>query len=113
MIKLLNLIIFTVIPILFLFNLTYASSIEKTFSLIINENIVEISPDNVIHPGGIKYHAMTFNNTIPGPPIVADEGDTVRISVTNKGTTISSIIFKAGLGPSQALTGNIEPGKEK
>ena len=40
----------------------------KKFTLIADDkNIVKISPDNTLHPGGVLYKAMTYNNTIPGP----------------------------------------------
>jgi hypothetical protein len=39
----------------------------KPVTLIAKEVVVDVAPDNVLHPGGIKYNAMTFNGTIPAP----------------------------------------------
>jgi nitrite reductase (NO-forming) len=109
-----NIVLFVFIPVLIFFNLNYASSLEKTFSLVIKDDVnLHISPDNALHPGGIQYHAITFNNTIPGPAIVADEGDILQINVKNDGKTTHNIIFKAGLGVSKSITGNIAPGEER
>lgn len=38
---------------------------SKKILLIADENILQISPDNVFHPGGIYYNSMTFNGSIP------------------------------------------------
>lgn len=57
----------------------------KKFTLIADDkNIVKISPDNTLHPGGVLYKAMTYNNTIPGPAIVVNQGDIFQITVYNK-----------------------------
>src|SRR5215469_4672621 len=38
----------------------------KKVTLIASENFVQVFPSDVIHPGGMWYHAMVFNGTIPG-----------------------------------------------
>ena len=83
----------------------------KNVLLIANEHKLKIAPDNPLHPGGIEYSAMTFNGTIPGPAIAADVGDVLNITVRNEGKTIHSLDFHAGLGPSDVLSGNIDPGE--
>jgi nitrite reductase (NO-forming) len=85
----------------------------KQVLLVANENKVQIAPDNALHPGGIEYAAMTFNGTIPAPVIAADQGDVVNITIRNDGQTIHSLDFHAGVGPSNVLSGNIEPGQTK
>ena len=65
-----------------------------------NEDKVKVAPDNILHPGGIEYAAMTFNGTIPAPVIAADQGDILNITIRNDGKTIHSLDFHAGLGPS-------------
>jgi nitrite reductase (NO-forming) len=85
----------------------------KQVLLVANENKVQIAPNNALHPGGIEYAAMTFNGTIPAPIIAADQGDVVNITIRNDGQTIHSLDFHAGLGPSNVLSGNIEPGETK
>lgn len=85
----------------------------KQVLLVANENKLKIAPDNALHPGGIEYAAMTFNGTIPAPVIAADQGDVVNITIRNDGQTIHSLDFHAGVGPSNVLSGNIEPGQTK
>jgi nitrite reductase (NO-forming) len=85
----------------------------KQVLLVANENKVQIAPNNALHPGGIEYAAMTFNGTIPAPVIAADQGDVVNITIRNDGQTIHSLDFHAGVGPSNVLSGNIEPGQTK
>ena len=38
---------------------------SKRILLIVDENILQISPDNVFHLGDIYYNSMTFNGSIP------------------------------------------------
>jgi nitrite reductase (NO-forming) len=85
----------------------------KKFTLIADEMEVQVAPDNVLHPGGIMYNAMTFNGTIPGPVLSVHQGDTVEITLTNEGQVIHSLDFHAGFGPSKALSGNVAPGESK
>ncbi|MEW5840506.1 MAG: multicopper oxidase domain-containing protein [Thermoproteota archaeon] len=82
-------------------------------TLIANENEVMVAPDNALHPGGLKYNAMTFNGTIPGPVVAVNQGDTLEITLKNEGKVIHSLDFHAGIGPSNALSGNVAAGEEK
>jgi nitrite reductase (NO-forming) len=84
----------------------------KKFILIADENIVKISPDNALHPGGILYRAMTFNGTIPGPIIVVNQGETFQITLVNKGELVHSLDLHGIEGPSQALA-IVRPGESK
>jgi nitrite reductase (NO-forming) len=45
--------------------------------------------------------------------IAIDQGDTLEITLKNEGKTIHSLDFHAGIGPTKALSGNVEPGKSK
>ena len=85
----------------------------KNVLLVANENKVKIAPDNALHPGGIEYAAMTFNGTIPAPPMAVDQGDILNVTIRNDGKTIHSLDFHAGIGPSKVLSGNIAPGETK
>jgi nitrite reductase (NO-forming) len=73
-----------------------------------NENELIYNP-----PGGLKYRAMTWNGTIPGPVISVDQCDRLEITVRNQGNIIHSIDFHAGYGPSNAVSGNIPAGGSK
>src|SRR5690349_8081127 len=83
----------------------------KHVTLIATEKVLQVAPDDPLHPGGIKYNAMTFNGTIPGPVIATDQGDTVQMTLINQGKQIHSLDFHAAIGPSQVLSGNVDPGK--
>ena len=85
----------------------------KHFTLIADEVVVQVAPDNPLHPGGIMYNAMTFNGTIPGPVISVHQGDTVEFTLTNEGNVIHSLDFHAGFGASKALSGNVAAGESK
>ena len=75
--------------------------------------VLQVAPDNQLKPGGVLYKAMTFNGTIPGPLISVNQGDTLKITLVNKADTVHSLDFHAGYGPSQALSGSVEPGQNK
>jgi len=85
----------------------------KEITLIASEKEVQVAPDNALHPGGITYNAMVFNDTIPGPVVAIDQGDTLNITLKNEGQTIHSLDFHAGFGPSKALSGSVKPGESK
>jgi nitrite reductase (NO-forming) len=86
----------------------------KPVLLVAQEVVVDVAPDNALHPGGIKYNAMTFNGTIPAPVIAVDQGDTLRVTLRNDGQAFHSLDFHAGLGPSEAVgSGTLKPGESK
>ncbi len=81
--------------------------------LIANEKVLRIAPNNDLYPEGVWYKAMTFNGTIPGPIIFANQGDSLRVTLKNEGRLVHSLNFHAGFGPSQALSGVVNPGQNK
>ena len=82
--------------------------------MLAEEVVIEVAPDNALHPGGIMYNAMTFNGTVPAPLIAVDQGDTLRITLRNDGDTVHSLNFHAGLGPSEASgSGPLKPGESR
>jgi nitrite reductase (NO-forming) len=85
----------------------------RNILLIANEKVLRIAPNNDLYPEGIWYNAMTFNGTIPGPMIFANQGDTLRITLKNEGRLVHSLNFHAGFGPSQALSGIVNAGQNK
>jgi nitrite reductase (NO-forming) len=89
------------------------SGATRHVTLIADETVVQVAPDNALHPGGLMYNAMTFNGTVPGPVIAVNQGDTLEITLRNEGAVIHSIDFHAAIGPSQVLSGNVNPGEEK
>jgi nitrite reductase (NO-forming) len=87
------------------------SGVTKHVTLVTNETVVQVAPDNALHPGGIEYNAYTFNGTIPGPAVAIDQGDNLTITLQNDGQLIHSVDFHAGLGDSHVNSGPVEPGQ--
>ena len=85
----------------------------KKVLLIASEKVVQVAPDNALHPGGVMYHAMVFNGTIPGPVISVTQGDNVQMTLRNDGKIIHSLDFHMGYGTHQANSGPIQPGTSK
>jgi nitrite reductase (NO-forming) len=85
----------------------------KKVLLIANETVVQVAPDNALHPGGIKYNAMVFNGTVPGPVIAIDQGDTLEVTLKNNGKLVHSMDFHAGFGATKANSGSVKPGESK
>ena len=89
------------------------TGVTKKVLLIGDEVELQVAPDNALHPGGIKYNAMVWNGTIPGPVISVDQGDVLEITIRNDGQVIHSMDFHAGIGPSNVVSGNVKPGESK
>jgi nitrite reductase (NO-forming) len=89
------------------------TGVTKKVLLIGSEKVVQVAPDNALHPGGVTYNAMVWNGTIPGPVVAVDQGDTLEITVRNDGQVIHSMDFHAGIGPSNVVSGNVKPGESK
>lgn len=85
----------------------------RKVTLVAQESILQVSPDNELHPGGVSYRAMTFNGTIPGPMIFVNQGDTVEITLKNVDDTVHSLNFHAVAGPGNALSGTVKPGESR
>jgi nitrite reductase (NO-forming) len=103
---------------------TAQSETQNTISEISNGNVkrvvlfaidavVQMSPENQLKPGGVLYEAMTFNGTVPGPWISINQGDVLEITLVNQADAVHSLDLHAAYGPSQALSGSIEPGQNK
>ncbi len=89
------------------------TGVTKKVFLIADEVEVQVAPDNALHPGGVRYNAMAWNGSIPGPVIAVDQGDNLEVTIRNDGQVIHSMDFHAAIGPSQVLSGNIKPGETK
>lgn len=85
----------------------------RSILLVADENVLRISPDNDLYPHGVWYNVMTFNGTVPGPLIIASQGDTLKITLRNDGNLVHSLNFHAGFGPSEALSGIVKSGENK
>ena len=85
----------------------------KKILLVASEKEVQVAPDNALHPGGVKYNAMVFNGSIPGPVVAIDQGDTLEITLRNDGKLVHSMDFHAGFGADKANSGPVKPGESK
>ena len=75
----------------------------RNITLIADDHaIIKVSPDNLLHPGGIEYKMMTFNGTVPGSLLKFKEGESVRITLINDGDLVHSLNLHGITGPSQA-----------
>ena len=72
-----------------------------------SEQNITAAPNDVLHPGGIHYHAMVFNNTIPGPLIALTQGENLQVTLTNYADDIHSLDFHMGYGADQANSGSV------
>lgn len=72
-------------------------------NLVLLDRTVQISPD-------MRYQAWTFNGTVPGPVIHAQVGDTIDVTLTNKGMIGHSIDFHAALAPPDVAYQTVQPG---
>jgi nitrite reductase (NO-forming) len=86
---------------------------QKHVTIIASEKEVQVAPDNALHPGGIKYNAMVFNGTIPGPLISIDQGDNLTTTLKNEGKLVHSVDYHAGFGTNAANSGPVQPGQSK
>ena len=90
-----------------------ATGKTKKVLLIASEKVVQVAPDDPLHPGGIKYNAMVFNGTVPGPVISLTQGDNVQITLRNDGKVIHSLDFHMGYGANEANSGQVQAGQSK
>jgi nitrite reductase (NO-forming) len=74
---------------------------------------LQVFPDNLIYPGGIRYHADVFgttptDGTIPGPLISLTQGENLRVTLVNDDPgEIHSLDFHMGHGTDQANSGPV------
>jgi nitrite reductase (NO-forming) len=92
---------------------TIMATKTKKVTLIADEKILQLAPPNPLFPGGVLYKAMTFNGTIPGPVIALDQGERLQITLKNEGHMVHSLELHAADGPSQAISGVVNPGESK
>ncbi len=85
----------------------------KHFTLIANETEIQVTPDGHALWPGLKYKAMTFNATVPGPVISVHQGDTVEITMVNEGVVIHSMDFHSALTTTGANSGPIKTGESR
>jgi nitrite reductase (NO-forming) len=76
----------------------------KRFELVAKQSDVAIDD-------GVVFKAFTFNDTVPGPQMVVQEGDTVEITVRNEDTVTHGLSVHAANTQTSAYVANLAPGK--
>jgi len=61
--------------------------------------------------GGVVFKAFTFDDTVPGPQMVVQQGDTVEITLTNDDNVTHGLSVHAANTQTSAYVGNLAPGK--
>jgi len=79
----------------------------KTKKVLLNAEEVAVDVTPSVGGAPVRYNAMTWNGTIPGPVISVDQCDTLQITVKNNGMSIHSLDFHAGYGRSNAIGCNL------
>jgi nitrite reductase (NO-forming) len=79
----------------------------RHISLVAEEANVEIAPN-------VTYHAWTFNETVPGPTIVVNQGDTIVFTLYNDDPNMAhSIDFHAAQVNTATDYGPVAPGQSE
>ncbi len=89
------------------------TGVTKHFTLIADETEIQVTPDGHSLWPGLKYNAMTFNGTVPGPVIAVHQGDMVEITMVNEGAVIHSMDFHSALTTTGANSGPIQTGESR
>lgn len=76
---------------------------DKEFEVVAQDRIVTIAND-------MKYAAWTFGGTVPGKPLRAVQGDTVKITVRNEAQMTHSVDFHAAEVVPEEGYANVQPG---
>jgi nitrite reductase (NO-forming) len=79
---------------------------DKRFELVATSNGIVLSD-------GVVFEAMTFNETVPGPMLLVDEGDVVEIVVRNEDRIPHGLSVHAAHMNTGSRVGNILPGETK
>lgn len=78
----------------------------RTLSLTTSDRTIAIAD-------GVQFAAWTFGGTVPGPVVHVRQGDTVKFTLTNKGTMPHSIDFHAAQTPPNKNYVDVPPGQSK
>jgi nitrite reductase (NO-forming) len=68
---------------------------------------------DVMIDDGVVFKAFTFDDTVPGPQMVVEEGDTVEITVTNEDNVTHGLSVHAANAQTSAVVGNLAPGETR
>lgn len=79
---------------------------DRKFTLTMEEGDVFLG-------NGVVYSGFTVNGTIPGPTLIADEGDVIEITAVNKGEVAHGMSIHAAYTQTSKYLGRINPGQTK
>lgn len=60
---------------------------------------------------GVTFEGFTFNDTMPGPQKLVQQGDTVEVTVHNEDSVTHGLSMHAVNGQTSNFLGNIQPGE--
>jgi nitrite reductase (NO-forming) len=76
----------------------------------IKEFVIPITHDTIEISKGVKYEGWTFGGTVPGPVLRVNQGDLVRVTVTNDSPMPHSIDFHSARIPANVAYRMLLPG---
>lgn len=79
---------------------------DKTFEIELGEGLAYLG-------NGVMYNGFLTDGKIPGPTLVVDEGDIVKMTFRNTGIVPHGASIHAAYTQTSAHLGNIAPGQEK
>lgn len=79
---------------------------DKQFTLVMQEGEVFLG-------NGVIYSGFTVNGTIPGPTLIAEEGDVIELTAVNKGDVAHGMSIHAAYTQTSKYLGRINPGQTK
>jgi nitrite reductase (NO-forming) len=79
---------------------------DKKFTLIMEESEVFLG-------NGVIYSGFSVNGTIPGPTLIAEEGDVIELTAINKGDVAHGVSIHAAYTQTSKYLGRINPGQTK
>lgn len=74
---------------------------------------IEMAEGDVFIGNGVVYSGFTVNGTIPGPTLIADEGDVIEMTVVNKGAVQHGVSIHAAYTQTSKYFGKIPAGGTK
>ena len=74
---------------------------------------IEMREGDVFIGNGVVYSGFTVNGTIPGPTLVANEGDVIEMTVVNNGEVEHGVSIHAAYTQTSKYFGKIAPGETR
>jgi nitrite reductase (NO-forming) len=88
----------------------FDASVKPASDARIKEFVIPITHDTIEISKGVKYEGWTFGGTVPGPVLRVNQGDLVRVTVTNDSPMPHSIDFHSARIPANVAYRMLLPG---